>query len=113
MVTRLQFRGSIHHGGEHDGTQAGMMLEKLLNALHLAGNRKSTDMLCGILSTWNLKAHPPVTRFLHQVHTHSNKATPPNSASPYEIMGTDYIQATTELKLLGLAAGSFTSKPPE
>ena len=40
----------------------------------------------------DLKSAPLVTHFLQQGHTYSNKATPPNSATPYEIMGANYIQ---------------------
>ena len=70
-----------------------MVLE--LRLLHLAGNRMSTDTLGGILSIGNFKAHyhrgtllPPRPYLLHQ-------ATPPNSATPYEILGANYIQSTT------------------
>ena len=35
-----------------------------------------------------------MTYFLQQGYTHSNKATSPNSATPYEIMGVNYIQTT-------------------
>lgn len=36
-----------------------------------------------------------MTRFLQQVHTHSNKAIPSKSATAYEIIGSNYIQTTT------------------
>lgn len=38
----LQFRGSVHPGGEYDIIQVGTVLEKQLSDLYLAGNRKST-----------------------------------------------------------------------
>ena len=64
------FRGSVsyHHGGEHGGLQTVMVLENQLQTLHLAGNRKSTEMLGNILSIGNLKACPHSDTF-------SNKAT--------------------------------------
>ena len=49
----------------------------------------------GILSIGNLNLTATVTHFLQQGHTHSNKATPPNSTSLYEIMDHNYIQTTT------------------
>lgn len=36
-----------------------------------------------------------VTYFLQQGHTHSKKATPTNSATPFEIMEANYIGTTT------------------
>ena len=91
-VAAYSFRGSLHyhHGGEHDNTQADVVLE--LRVLHLAGNRKSTDKLGGILSIGNHKAHSHV---FQQGGAHSNKAIPSNSATPYEIMGANYIQTAT------------------
>ena len=37
-----------------------------------------------------------MTHFLQQGHTHSNKATPPKSVTPYEIMEANYVQTTTQ-----------------
>lgn len=37
--------------------------------------------------------------FLQQYHTHSNKATPPNSATPYEVIGASYIQTKTHVMI--------------
>jgi hypothetical protein len=69
------------------------VLEKEPRVLHLdpqaAGRER--DSSPG-LSIWNLKAHP-------QWHTSSNKATPPNSGSPYEPMGAVFIQTTISSKL--------------
>lgn len=70
-----------------------MVLEQYLRGLHLAGIRKSIA-LDVILSMGNLKARPKCDT-LQQGHTHTNKAIPPYNAAPYEIMGANYIQATT------------------
>ena len=76
VVAHLQLRGSVHyhHGREHGSVQADVVLE--LRVLHLAGNRKSTDSLGGILSIGNLKSCPhsdtlpPVRSYsLQQSHT--------------------------------------------
>ena len=40
---------------------------------------------------------PTVTCLAHQGHTYFNKATPTNSATPYEIMGANHIQTSTHL----------------
>ena len=37
----------------------------------------------------------PGIHYLQQDHTHSNKATPPNSVITYELMGTIFIQTVT------------------
>ena len=58
--------------------------------LHLAGTRKLTETLRGVLSLGNLKT------CLQQGLTHSNKATPFNNATPYEIMGANYTQTATD-----------------
>ena len=42
-----------------------------------------------------LKHTPTLAHFLLQDYTDSSKATPPNSATPYEIIGVSYIQITT------------------
>ena len=39
------------------------------------------------------QSHSPETQSLQQGHTHLNKVTPPNSATLYELRGTNYIQA--------------------
>ena len=76
--------------------QADMVLEKKLRVLHLelAGSNRSLCPHWVWLSMGDLKAHPKCD-CLQQVHTYSNKATPPNSATPYELMGANYIQTTT------------------
>jgi len=53
----LQFRGFVHyhHGGKHGS----------------------------VLGLLKPQSHLPVTHFLQQVHIYSNKATPPNSATPW------------------------------
>ena len=43
---------------DYDGVQADTVLKKLLRILYLAGNRKSTETLSGILSIGNLKTCP-------------------------------------------------------
>ena len=43
-----------------------------------------------------------MTHFLQQSHTYSNKATFPNSATPYGLMGAIFIQTTI---LVGLSKG--------
>lgn len=68
--------------------QVDVVLE--FRVLHLAGKMKLTETLGGILSLGNLKAcpsSPTMTDFLQEDHTPSNKTIPPNSASPYEIIG--------------------------
>lgn len=42
------------------------------------------------LSIWNLKARPPMTHFLRWSHAYSNKASSPNSASPFGPTGADF-----------------------
>lgn len=64
------FRGLVHYhdGGEHGGTQVGMELEKLLRVLHLdsqiSGRERENNERLGLVSPWNLKAHPLVTQLL-------------------------------------------------
>lgn len=62
----------------------------------------------------NCKAHITVTHFLQLVHTHFNKAIPPNCVTTYEIMEFSYIQITTArqedvivLIQFGSCAGKF------
>lgn len=42
---------------------------------------------------------PTVAHFLQHGHTHTNKATPPGSGNPYQIIGPSFIQTTTEYDL--------------
>jgi hypothetical protein len=46
------------------------------------------------------QSHTPPARphLLQQGHTSSSKATPPNSATPYEPIRTTFIQTTTAIK---------------
>lgn len=70
--------------------QADMVLD--LGVLHLTGNRKLIERsLSKRLHSWP----PTITPSPQQGHTHSSKVTPPNSATPYEIIGDSYIQTTT------------------
>ena len=78
-----------------------MMLE--LRVLHLAGNRKLTETLGSVLSIENLKAHPHSDTLPPTSLTYSNKATPPKSATPCEIMAANDIQATTTATILILS----------
>jgi hypothetical protein len=71
----------------------------------LTGSRREDWATSSGLSFWNLKAHPEMIHLLptrlhlfHQSHTYSNKATPPNSATPYSPIGTIFIQTTTKLQ---------------
>jgi hypothetical protein len=74
------FRGSVHyhHDGKHSSVQADMVLEEP-RVLHL---------IC--MGAWPYKipqSLPPqctMTCWPQQGHSYSNKATPPNSATPYE-----------------------------
>ena len=78
--------------------QADLVLEKALRvfAFRLTGNRKYSKTLGGILSIYETsKTTSTVTHFLQQGNTYSNKTTPPNSDTPYELMGNSYIQTTT------------------
>ena len=77
--------------------QADVVLERQLRALHLAGNRKLTETLDCILSIANLKAHPHSDTFPPTRPCPHNKGTPPNSATPCEIIGANYIQTITPL----------------
>jgi hypothetical protein len=42
-----------------------------------------------------LQIPPPVTHFLQQSHTYSNKTTPPNNVTPYRPMGAIITQTAT------------------
>jgi hypothetical protein len=68
-----RFRGSAHyhHGRKHGSVQADMVLEEL-RVLHLDLKLVRRRLLS---SSQGLKAH----KLLPIGHTHSNKATPPNS----------------------------------
>lgn len=71
--------------------QADMVLQKYLSILHFVGNRKLTETLGDVLSMGNLKVHPYSDPFLQQCHTYFNKTTSPNSATPYKILGVNYL----------------------
>ena len=91
------FRGLVHyhhgttwwHAGVH-GAEKGAEI----STSWPAGNRKWSEL--GLAWAWKtLKSTLTVTHILQQGHTYCNKATPPNSTTPYEIMGANYFQTTT------------------
>lgn len=90
-MSAYSFGGSVYsrHVGEHSGIQAAMVLG--LRVLHLSGNRKSTNMLGGILSIGGtLKAHP---------HSGTIPPTKPYLLVvplPMKLWGPMDIQATTD-----------------
>jgi hypothetical protein len=57
--------------------------------LHLKAAKWKTDFQAAMVRV--LKPTPTVTHLLQQDHTHSNKATPSNSATPW----TKHVEATT------------------
>jgi hypothetical protein len=63
-----------------------MVLEMELRGLHLdpqaAGRNHDTQDRLELIKPQSL---PPVIHFLQQDHAHSNKATPPSSATLYEL----------------------------
>jgi hypothetical protein len=66
--------------------QADVVLEREreLTVLHLYPKEARNDFeTLARLELIKRKAHPPVTHFLHQSHTHCHKDTPPNSTTPY------------------------------
>ena len=67
-----------------------MVLVKKLRVFYLVGNRKLTDILSGRYPEHSKPTMPALTG----IHS-SNKATPPNSATPYELMGVNDIQTIT------------------
>ena len=69
---------------QHDGVQAGMVLEKELRFLHI--NPKATGSGLSIYET--SKPSSTVTHFLQQGHTYSNKATIPNGVIPTSLSTT-------------------------
>ena len=74
----------------HGRKQTDMVLEKELRVLHLDPKGTGSGLVHG---AWlEDMRHQSLTP---QWHTFSNKATPPNSATPYEPVRTNYIQATT------------------
>ena len=68
-----------------------MQIDVMVTTTWLAGNGKSTETLGGTLSIGNLKVCPNNDTLIQQGQIHSNKVTPPNSATPYKIMGANYI----------------------
>jgi hypothetical protein len=66
-----------------------MVVEKELRVLHLDQMAAGRDIAMLVLA-WDaetsksLPPMPPMTHFLQQSYTYSNKTTSPNSATPYE-----------------------------
>jgi hypothetical protein len=94
-----RFRGLVHyhHGTKHGSIHTDMELDEL-RALRLYLKAAEGDCVPHQVS----KPTPTVTHILQQGHTYSNKATSPNSATPYglsmqthESMGAIPIQTTT------------------
>jgi hypothetical protein len=59
------------------------MVQEELRVLHLYLKAVSGRLASRQLGLRVLKLTPTVTHFFHQNHTYSNKATPPNSATPW------------------------------
>lgn len=78
------FRGESIIMVGHGSIQVNMVLKKELSILHLDLHAAEGVCLTGhSLNIGDRKVQPTVTHFLHQDHTYCNKATTPNSASPY------------------------------
>lgn len=80
-------RNLVHyrHGGKHGSIQGGIVLEKELRVLHLHLKAGAGDCV-DTGHSLNIKTSQPtfpLTHFLQHGHTYSNKAPPPNSATPY------------------------------
>ena len=75
-----RFRGLVHyhHGTKHGSIHTDMELDEL-RALRLYLKAAEGDCVPHQVS----KPTPTVTHILQQGHTYSNKATSPNSATPY------------------------------
>ena len=92
MGLAYRFRSSVHyhHGRKHVSHPAGTVVEELrFQHLHpmKARSRLSPMWLGGVSQQPTLT----VIYFLQQSHTYSNKATPPNSVTPW----VEPIQITT------------------
>lgn len=66
-----------------------------LRVLPLEGNEKFTETLSGILNIGKVKVHYHSDTLPPASNTYSNKAIPPNYATPYDSMGANYLQTTT------------------
>jgi hypothetical protein len=90
-----KFRGSVHyhHGRKHGSTQADLMLEEL-RVLCLVP-KTNIRLPCNQKDSGGGSQSPSAqTHFFQQGHTYLNKATPPNSATPWAT----HIQTTTNPK---------------
>ena len=75
---------------EHGSMQADMMLEKALRVLHLDPQAAGEcPMECGLSIYDTSKPTSTVTHF--------DKATPPNSVTPYQPMGARYIHTAASI----------------
>lgn len=94
----FQFRDLVHYclGWKYGSMQEDMGTEKDLKVLHrealAAGGDNEPLGFAGASETSSLS---PVTYFLQQCHTRSNKATFTNSGTPYGLMGSIFTQTTT------------------
>lgn len=76
------FRGLVHY--HHCKKQADMALEKEPTVLPVDLQAEGLCHIgCSLSICKTSKPDPTVTHFLQQIHTLSNEATPPNSATPY------------------------------
>ena len=100
----LRYRGLVHH--HHDiENKANMVLEKKLRVLHFDLKATGSELCPALGVVWTFetsKSTPTVTHLFQQGYTYSQKATPPNSATPYlpriethESMGAVPVQTTT------------------
>jgi hypothetical protein len=88
----LHFRGSVHYhqSGKHGSMQTNMVQEKEPGVLYVdpqATGRDKDPGPCLSFRDLTLQAYHLVMSFLQPHHICSNKATPPNSATPHEPMG--------------------------
>ena len=84
---------------EHSSTQACMAwhgMEGTESSASLAQSSQEQTVF-EVVRRRVSKSIPTVTYFLQHSHTYSNKPTPPNTATPYGLMGATFIQTTTGL----------------
>ena len=92
-----RFTGLIyyHHGRKQGSAQADVVLEKELRVLHLDPKHQEERMShWAWLKLLKSQSLAQVTGFLQQGHIYLNKATSPNSATPYGPSEAIFIQTT-------------------
>jgi hypothetical protein len=78
-----RFRGSVHYhyGRKHGSVQAGIAVEEPESSTSCTEGRQEKTTLFQTARRRISRPTPTVTHFLQ--HTYSNKAIPPNSATPW------------------------------